>query len=109
VQLDDAPALALAGLTKRFGATRALDGASLAVGAGEILGLVGHNGAGKSTLIKIAAGAFPADAGDIRMAGEVTRFASPHDAYRAGIRVIHQDAPLVPAFDSIDNCWLGRP
>jgi ABC-type sugar transport system ATPase subunit len=57
----------------------------------------------------MAGGPFRADAGDIRMAGEVTRFASPHDAYRAGIRVIHQDAPLVPAFDSIDNCWLGRP
>jgi len=101
-------ALALTGLVKQFGATRALNGASLSVAPGEILGLVGHNGAGKSTLIKIAAGAYTPDQGTISLDGAVVSFASPADAYAAGIRVIHQDAPLVPAFDSIDNCWLGR-
>jgi ABC-type sugar transport system ATPase subunit len=103
------PLLSLEALAKSFGATRALDRASLAVSAGEIVGLVGHNGAGKSTLIKIVAGAYAADGGVVRVDGREVAFAGPHDAYAAGIRVIHQDAPLVPAFDTIDNCYLGRP
>jgi ABC-type sugar transport system ATPase subunit len=101
--------LTLDRLVKQFGATRALNGASLSVAPGEILGLVGHNGAGKSTLIKIAAGAYAPDTGTISLGGIEASFASPADAYAAGIRVIHQDAPLVPAFDSVENCWLGRP
>ncbi|MFD1940754.1 sugar ABC transporter ATP-binding protein [Paradevosia shaoguanensis] len=101
--------LALSGMTKRFGATNALEDVSLSLSGGEVLGLVGHNGAGKSTLIKIVAGAQPADGGTIAVDGQGMHFASPHDAYAAGIRVIHQDAPLVPSFDTIDNCFLGRP
>ena len=104
-----AAALGLVGLGKRFGATRALDEVSFSLSGGEIMGLVGHNGAGKSTLIKIVAGAQAPDAGQILVSGETVVFASPADAYRAGIRVIHQDAPLVPAFNTIDNCFLGRP
>ncbi|MDR3470969.1 MAG: sugar ABC transporter ATP-binding protein [Devosia sp.] len=103
------PALDLAGLRKSFGATQALDGASLSLAEGEILGLVGHNGAGKSTLIRIIAGAYTPDGGTMQVQGRAVVFAGPHDAYEAGIRVIHQDAPLVPAFDTIDNCYLGRP
>jgi len=103
------PALSLDGLGKTFGGTRALDGASFSLGAGEIVGLVGHNGAGKSTLIKIVAGAYAPDGGTISIDGRPVAFSGPQDAYAAGIRVIHQDAPLVPAFDTIDNCWLGRP
>ncbi|MDP1729589.1 MAG: sugar ABC transporter ATP-binding protein [Devosia sp.] len=101
--------LELAGITKRFGATDALEDVSLSLFGGEVLGLVGHNGAGKSTLIKIIAGAQAPDRGEIRIDGKAARFHSPHDAYAAGIRVIHQDAPLVPGFDAVDNCFLGRP
>ena len=101
--------LALNGMTKRFGATNALEDVSLSLSGGEVLGLVGHNGAGKSTLIKIIAGAQAADSGTIAVDGTPVHFHSPHDAYAAGIRVIHQDAPLVPSFDTIDNCFLGRP
>ena len=100
--------LELSGLTKRFGATNALEDVSLSLSGGEVLGLVGHNGAGKSTLIKIVAGAQAPDSGEIRIDGHAVHFHSPHDAYEAGIRVIHQDAPLVPGFDAVENCYLGR-
>ncbi|HEY0918507.1 sugar ABC transporter ATP-binding protein [Devosia sp.] len=100
--------LALRGIAKRFGATNALADVNLSLRGGEVLGLVGHNGAGKSTLIKIVAGVQPPDDGDIRIDGRPVRFHSPHDAYAAGIRVIHQDAPLVPGFDAVENCFLGR-
>jgi ribose transport system ATP-binding protein/rhamnose transport system ATP-binding protein len=107
--LAEQPLLALAGISKRFGATNALEDVTLSLSGGEICGLVGHNGAGKSTLIKIAAGAYAPDNGQIRVDGAALHLASPADAYRAGIRVIHQDAPLVPGFDTVDNCFLGRP
>lgn len=100
--------LELRGISRRFGATQALDDVSLALHEGEVLGLVGPNGAGKSTLIKIIAGAERPDAGEIRVDGRPIHFHSAHDAYAAGIRVIHQDAPLVPGFDSVENCYLGR-
>ncbi|WP_158626073.1 sugar ABC transporter ATP-binding protein [Arsenicitalea aurantiaca] len=101
--------LALSGLDKRYGATHALKAVSLALAAGEAVGLAGHNGAGKSTLIKCVAGAVLPDAGAIAVSGTQTRFSSPADAYAAGIRVIHQDAPLVPHFDTVENAFLGRP
>ena len=100
--------LSLTGISRRYGATQALDNVSLALDEGEVLGLVGPNGAGKSTLIKIIAGADRPDAGEIRIDGPVVQFHSAHDAYAAGIRVIHQDAPLVPGFDTVENCYLGR-
>lgn len=100
--------LTLTGISRRFGATLALDDVSLALNEGEVLGLVGPNGAGKSTLIKIIAGADRPDAGEIRIDGQPVQFGSAHDAYGAGIRVIHQDAPLVPGFDTVENCYLGR-
>lgn len=96
-------------LCKRFGATNALDRVSLTLAGGEICGLVGHNGAGKSTLIKIIAGAMQPDGGELSVDEKVRQFATPHQSYEAGIRVVHQDAPLVPRFDSIENCFLGRP
>jgi len=100
--------LELRGISRRFGATHALDDVSLALSEGEVLGLVGPNGAGKSTLIKIVAGADQPDAGEILIDGKPVQFHSAHDAYAAGIRVIHQDAPLVPGFDTVENCYLGR-
>lgn len=100
--------LDLTGISRRFGATHALEDVSLALSEGEVLGLVGPNGAGKSTLIKIIAGADQPDAGEIRIDGTPVHFHSAHDAYAAGIRVIHQDAPLVPGFDTVENCYLGR-
>ena len=64
-----APPLAIAGLVRRYGARVAVDGVSLAVAAGEIVGFLGVNGAGKSTTLRCAAGLLRPDAGTIRVAG----------------------------------------
>src|SRR5688572_28621926 len=63
------PALLLAGVTRHFGAVRAVDGVDLEVRRGEMLGLIGHNGAGKSTLIKLMLGLLKPTAGTIRIDG----------------------------------------
>ncbi len=60
---DTVPAVSFRALDKRFGATLALDGATLSIAAGTVHGLVGQNGAGKSTLIKILAGLVEPDDG----------------------------------------------
>lgn len=101
--------LSLTGVTHRYGGTVALAGVDFAVEAGEVHGLIGHNGAGKSTLIKCMAGILSPDAGQARMAGRSLSFGAPAMAYRAGLRFIHQNAPLVPVFDAVENCFLGRP
>jgi Cu-processing system ATP-binding protein len=69
VAIIDPPALALAGVTKHFGAVRAVDGVDLAVQRGELFGLIGHNGAGKSTLIKLMLGLLEPSAGSIAVDG----------------------------------------
>ncbi len=103
-----APLLRLDGLGISFGATRALDGVSFDLRAGEVHLLAGENGAGKSTLIKILAGIHPDYEGTITLAGRRVRFASPLDATRAGIAVIHQELSLVDAMSVVDNLHLGR-
>ena len=63
------PVLSWRGVSKSFGPVRALDGVALAVGPGEILGLVGPNGAGKSPLLGVATGLFRPDSGEVVLAG----------------------------------------
>jgi ABC-type sugar transport system ATPase subunit len=64
-----APVLAMRGISKRFGATRALDAVTLDLRRGEVHALVGENGAGKSTLIKVMTGVHPPDDGEILVEG----------------------------------------
>jgi ribose transport system ATP-binding protein len=64
------PVLRLSGLTKSYGPTRAIDGMSFAVAAGDIVGLIGANGAGKSTLMRILAGVTMPDAGGLEIGGK---------------------------------------
>jgi ribose transport system ATP-binding protein len=94
--------LAVSGLTKRFAGTLALDRVDLAVAAGEIHALVGENGAGKSTLIKILAGVYPADAGEVRLMGR------PVDPYAESLplSVVHQDLGLVDELSIGENVAL---
>ncbi len=95
------------GVTKRFGATVALDGVDLSVGAGEVHALIGENGAGKSTLMKVLSGAIRPDGGTLAIDGVPMRHASPIDARRAGIAMIYQELNLAPDLSVEANAVLG--
>src|SRR5262249_33663074 len=101
------PAVSAEGVTKRFGATVALDGVDFDVAYGEIHAVVGENGAGKSTLIRILGGVHRPDRGVVRLEGKECHFASPHDAIAVGIVTIPQDLRLVPALSIAENVALG--
>jgi D-xylose transport system ATP-binding protein len=102
------PRLRLRGITKSFGAVRALSGVDFEVYAGEVVGLVGDNGAGKSTLIKVISGVGPADEGEIFVEGEPVKITTPKDATRLGIETVYQDLALCDNLDVVANLFLGR-
>jgi ABC-type sugar transport system ATPase subunit len=95
-------------LSKRFGATQALDEVSLSVEGGRIRALIGENGAGKSTLIKMLCGIHAPDAGTIRLDGRRLRFKSPAHAIAAGVVLIPQELRVVPALSVAENMLLGQ-
>ena len=100
--------LEMRGIRKAFAGTVALAGVDLDLAGGEVHVLAGENGAGKSTLIKILAGVYAADAGQIRVAGQQVRLRTPHEAARHGIAAIHQEMSLVGPMSVADNIFLGR-
>lgn len=101
------PALQLVAASKSFGHLRALDLADLRIRRGEIHAIVGDNGAGKSTMMKILAGFYKPDAGQIRIDGTEIAFASPVDARAHGIATVYQDLALVECLDIATNLHLG--
>ncbi|MGY2284105.1 sugar ABC transporter ATP-binding protein [Pseudomonas gingeri] len=103
-----APALHLEHLHKRFGATLALDDASLKVERGTIHGLVGENGAGKSTLIKILAGIHKADSGQLRIDGHSYAALSPRQVEALGVQFIHQERLLPTRFTVGEALFFGH-
>ncbi|MCU1603594.1 MAG: transporter related [Modestobacter sp.] len=105
---DEPPLLRLEGVTKRYGATRALDGVDFDLRAGEVHALMGENGAGKSTLMKILSGNVVRDAGRILIDGKPVEISGPRDAIAHGIAIIHQELNTVPAMTVADNLALGR-
>ncbi len=102
------PLLTMQGITKVFGNTRALDDVGLTLRPGEVQALMGENGAGKSTLMKILIGLYHADAGTVRLDGQVVAFASPREALTHGIAMIHQELYPVRDMSVADNIFLGR-
>ncbi|HEY7236320.1 MAG TPA: sugar ABC transporter ATP-binding protein [Gemmatimonadaceae bacterium] len=99
--------LRVSGITKRFGATIALDGVDLELRAGEVHALIGENGAGKSTLMNVLAGAVQPDSGEMEMDGEPFDPTSPLSARRRGIALIHQELSLCPHLSVAENILLG--
>jgi ABC-type sugar transport system ATPase subunit len=94
-------------VSKAFPGVLALDNVSFEARAGEVNALVGENGAGKSTLIKLMAGFYAPDRGEIRIGGRALR-ADPAAAHEAGIATIHQDHHLIPSMTVAENLLLGR-
>ena len=102
------PVLRMAGVSKSFGATRALDGVTFELGRGEVHALIGENGAGKSTMMKILSGAIPPDAGRMEIDGRPHAPAGPADGLRGGISMIYQELTLAPHLTVEENIMLGR-
>ncbi|MER6683443.1 sugar ABC transporter ATP-binding protein [Streptomyces olivaceoviridis] len=103
-----APVLALKGVSKSFGAVRALRDVSLELLPGEVHALAGENGAGKSTLIKTLAGVHRPETGQVLLDGEPVVFHGPGDARDAGIAVIYQEPTLFPDLSIAENIFMGR-
>ena len=106
--MSGAPLVEMVDVHKSFGAVRAVDGVSCDLREGEVVGLLGHNGAGKTTLIKVLAGVYTPDSGDIRVRGRPVKFATPRDARAAGIETIYQHLALADNIDAAGNVFLGR-
>jgi ribose transport system ATP-binding protein len=96
------------GVTKSFGATRALEGVSLGVDRGEVRALIGENGAGKSTLVKILSGAHAPDAGTMSLEGAPYAPRNPRDARARGVAMIYQELALAPHLSVEANVMLGQ-
>src|SRR5690554_1641724 len=103
-----APLVELEDISISFGGIRAVDGASLDLYPGEVVGLLGHNGAGKSTLIKILSGAYKRDSGEIRIDGQEATINNPRDAKAYGIETIYQQLAVADNVDAAANLFLGR-
>ena len=101
--------LKMVGMVKTFPGVKALRGVTVELAKGEILALLGENGAGKSTLIKILAGAFQPDTGDIFVDGQQLKMQGPADSRNAGIAVIHQEFSLIAGLSASENIFLAKP
>lgn len=100
--------LDMTNITKRFGTITVLDGISMQCAAGEVLAICGENGAGKSTLMKVLAGFYRPDAGEIFIDGTPVHFRHPVDSQRKGVAIIHQELSLLPHRTVAQNMFLGR-
>src|SRR6266496_4198758 len=100
--------LQMRGISKSFGATKALDAVDFTVRAGEIHALMGENGAGKSTLIKVLTGAYRRDGGEVLLGGRSIDPRSPAEAQRFGISTVYQEVNLIPFLSVAENIFLGR-
>jgi branched-chain amino acid transport system ATP-binding protein len=100
-------ALRIDGVGKRFGGVTALEGADLAVAAGEAVGVIGPNGAGKSTLLKLIAGIYRPDSGHIRFGRHRLERLAPHRITRLGIALAHQVPQPFTGLTVRDNIRIG--
>ena len=96
------------GVSKSFGAIRAVHDISFSVAPGEVIGLMGDNGAGKSTMVKLIAGNFPPSEGEVAVEGQACHFHKPIEARAKGIEVVYQDLALADNLTAAENVFLGR-
>jgi D-xylose transport system ATP-binding protein len=102
------PLVELRGIRVSFGGVRAVDGVTIDVNPGEVVGVVGGNGAGKTTLMRTLSGARPPDAGQILVSGQPVTISNPRDAKALGIETIYQTLALADNLDAPANVFLGR-
>lgn len=103
-----APLLEMRSITKRFPGVLALSNVSFEVYRGEVHALAGENGAGKSTLMKILAGVYTRDSGEILFKGQPVDFTNTRQAQQAGIITIYQELNQVPQLSVTENIFLGN-
>ena len=101
------PMLEIANLSKRYGETVALDGASIAFAAGTVHTIIGENGSGKSTLVKLLSGIVTPDRGEIRVDGTPFAGRNPPDFQARGFATVFQEVLVAPARTVTDNVLLG--
>jgi simple sugar transport system ATP-binding protein len=101
------PLLHLRGITKSFGAVRALRHVDFALLPGEVHALLGENGAGKSTLMHVAYGMIPPDEGVVEVSGHAAVFGSPRDARKHGIGMVHQHFTTIESLTVEENIRLA--
>lgn len=100
--------LEMTDIKKGFVGVQALKGVTFSVKQGSVHGLIGENGAGKSTLMKILSGAYQADTGEVRIAGQTIESPTPEKMLSLGIAVIYQELAQAPHLSVAENIFLGR-
>jgi len=105
---EDFAILEMRGIKKLFPGVRALDEVDYQLRHGEVHVILGENGAGKSTLMKILAGIYSKDAGEIILHGEQVQINSVTEASELGIEMIHQELDLIGTLTVAQNIYLGR-
>ncbi len=108
MSVDAKPILQMVGISRHFPGVQALDNVSFDLYPGEVHVLVGENGAGKSTLMKILAGAYEKDKGDIIIDGETQHHWSPAISRAKGLAMVYQEFNLVPFRSVAENIFLGH-
>jgi branched-chain amino acid transport system ATP-binding protein len=106
MKMTDA-ALAVSGLTKKFGGLTAVNNVSLQIDKGTLHAVIGPNGAGKSTLIHLLSGDLAPSGGSIRLGQREIAGLSPDQRSRAGIGRSYQKTNIFPAFTVLENCRLA--
>ena len=105
--MNTSASIELRNISKSFGSIQANKNISLTVNKGEILSILGENGSGKTTLMNMISGIYFPDEGQILIDGEEVVIASPKDAYKYKIGMIHQHFKLVDVFSATENIILG--
>ena len=102
------PIVEIRGLSKAFSGVQALDAVNFELLSGEVHALMGENGAGKSTLMKVLAGVYQRDTGEVRIDGRAVDISSPRAAQALGIGIIHQELNLMNHLNAAQNIFIGR-
>ena len=102
------PIVEMRNIRVSFGGVRAVDGVTIDLHAGEVVGVVGGNGAGKTTLMRTLSGARPPDSGQILINGQPVVISNPRDAKALGVETIYQTLALADNLDAPANVFLGR-